>query len=254
MLNDPRNGEVYDETLSALYEATRDVEPPAWLDQHILTAAQAAVALPPKPAASRSQRRSVRSWALPVALAATVIMAVGIVRLVRETGEWQPRMDMPVKARSVAEPAAEADIDIPMNTRSMAEPAAEVDAVSSDPPVLQPTGQRPSAAPPAPIAEPALRMMQRATPSPAAPAMREQELLMSEERRKQDMDGPRIRPVLRDEEAKIQRQRADRSPEEWLADIAELRRQGRITEAAASLAEFQSRYPDYPQPILEGTD
>ena len=36
------------------------------------------------------------------------------------------------------------------------------------------------------------------------------------------------------------------SPEEWLAAIAELRRQGRTAEADAKLAEFRRRYPDYP--------
>lgn len=38
----------------------------------------------------------------------------------------------------------------------------------------------------------------------------------------------------------------ERSPVEWLARIAELRRQGRTAEVEASLREFRRRYPDYP--------
>jgi hypothetical protein len=58
---------------------------------------------------------------------------------------------------------------------------------------------------------------------------------------------------MQDEDTGNPRQQDDRSPEEWLADIAELRRQGRIAEAEASLAKFRRRYSDYRQPIWEGT-
>ncbi|MBL8250454.1 MAG: hypothetical protein JNK31_02170 [Candidatus Competibacter sp.] len=45
--------------------------------------------------------------------------------------------------------------------------------------------------------------------------------------------------------------RADRSPEQWLEDINQLRRQGRTAEADARLAEFRRRYPDHPLDALE---
>ena len=41
------------------------------------------------------------------------------------------------------------------------------------------------------------------------------------------------------------RQSAEASPEQWLARIAELRRQGRDDEAERQLAEFRRRFPDY---------
>ncbi|HZO04210.1 MAG TPA: hypothetical protein VFB93_23740, partial [Burkholderiales bacterium] len=46
---------------------------------------------------------------------------------------------------------------------------------------------------------------------------------------------------------------ADRSPEQWLQGIAELRAQGRHDEADRELAEFRKRYPDYriPETMLE---
>lgn len=38
--------------------------------------------------------------------------------------------------------------------------------------------------------------------------------------------------------------RADLPPDQWLARIEELRRQGKLEEARTSLAEFRKRYPD----------
>ena len=40
----------------------------------------------------------------------------------------------------------------------------------------------------------------------------------------------------------------DLTPEKWLERIEELRRQGKLDEARASLAEFRKRYPDYRLP------
>ncbi len=104
-MNDPRDQEWQDQELSALYQAIPKVEPPPWLDERILTAARAAVAPHPAPAIPRF--RSFRFWAVPVALAATLIMAVGLVQLTREAGEREPSLDM--KVQSSAKPAAEAD-------------------------------------------------------------------------------------------------------------------------------------------------
>lgn len=239
-MNNPRDWESHDEAVSILYRTTQDVEPPAWLDERILTAAHMAVAPPqPTPAISRSRRRSVGFWAMPVALAATVIMAVGIVRLARETGEWAPRPQMPMESpSSLAEPAAKADTA----------PAGQRAAESAN----QGSSSAASSLAPASPAAPAIRMMRMAPPSPAASSMQEKEAPIAEEQRRQDI--LQIAPAMRDEEARPERQAVDRPPKEWLARIAELRRQGRIVEARASLEEFRRRYPDYPQPIWEETD
>ena len=74
-MSDPRDAEFHDEDLSALYRVTRDPEPPAWLDQRILTAANAA----PQPVQmltpSPSRRRRTRLWAVPAALAKRIAVA-----------------------------------------------------------------------------------------------------------------------------------------------------------------------------------
>jgi hypothetical protein len=233
-MNDPGNPhdwESHDEAVSDLYRATRDIEPPAWLDENILEAARTAVAPSSTPATSRSRRRSTRLWAIPVALAATVIMTVGIVRLARETGEWMPpRLEMPMsKAPSLAEPAAEASASFSSRRES--------DSAKQQPAVKLPL--------PAP-ASPATRML------PSTPSIQEEGEFVSGEQRKQNIF--QTGPAMRDTDAGTHRQRADRSPEKWLADIAELRRQGRTAEAQASLEEFRRRYPHYPQSIGEETD
>ena len=238
-MSEPRNAEFHDENLSALYRVTRDPEPPAWLDQRILTAANAA----PQPvstlAPSPSRRRRTRLWAVPAALAATVVLAVGIVRLARESGEWGPLPENKT-LHSTAESAAEADA-----TAAGRAQFSDHDRPSSSPAVeLRPTMPLGEAVRVAPQSLPAL-------PAAAPPVKLEEELMP---RRPAPAERERARDWLRaaptgqrvNQDAASQ-DRSDRyTPEEWLAAIAELRRQGRMAEADAKLAEFRRRYPDYP--------
>lgn len=208
-MNHNPHDELQDEALSALYQTTRDgVEPPPWLDDRILTAARAAVA--PRPVPTISRFRRIGFWAAPVALAATLIMTVGIVQWARETGEWQTPMEM--------------------KRPSSAKPAAEMDAASVGRLELHAVDRALPVAPPA-------------SPAPKSVAS------MPLERRKADL--LQEAPATMESEAAVRQLKAERSPEEWLADIAELRRQGRTAEAEASLTEFRRRYPDYPQGEIE---
>ena len=171
---------------------------------------------------------------MPVALAATIIMAVGMVRLTWEAGEWDARMDRPMQTSSLAESAAEADAARPeRREREAAKPQPA--ATLSLPASASPT-----------ITAPA-RMMRMAPPS-----VRGEEERMSDEQRLRNI--LQTKPATRDEDTKRPQQQTDRSPEEWLAHIARLRQQGRIAEAQASFEEFRRRYPHYPLPIEEGTD
>ena len=47
---------------------------------------------------------------------------------------------------------------------------------------------------------------------------------------------------------------ADLTPDKWLERIEELRKQGKLEEAKASLAEFRKRYPDYRLPDACATE
>ncbi|HRW65529.1 MAG TPA: hypothetical protein P5032_07240 [Candidatus Competibacter sp.] len=237
-MSDPRDTEFHDEDLSALYRVTRDPEPPAWLDQRILTAANATPQPVPTLAPSPSRRRRTRLWAVPAALAATVVLAVGIVRLARESGEWGPLPENKT-LHSTAESAAEADA-----TAAGRAQFSDHDRPSSSAVELRPTmplGEAvrvaPQSLPALPAAAPPVKLEQELMPRRTAPAERER-----------PQDWLRAAPTGQrvDQDAASQ-DRSDRySPEEWLAVIAELRHQGRTAEADAELAEFRRRYPDYP--------
>ncbi len=59
---------------------------------------------------------------------------------------------------------------------------------------------------------------------------------------------PSASPPASQMAAGVIKSRADLAPDKWLERIDELRRQGRLDEAKASLAEFRKRYPDYELP------
>jgi hypothetical protein len=52
-------------------------------------------------------------------------------------------------------------------------------------------------------------------------------------------------PAAAAQPGRMSRQSAEASPEQWLARIAELRREGRHDEAERQLADFRRRFPDY---------
>ena len=204
-MNDPRDHDWQDPELSAQYQALPKIEPPAALDARILTAARAAVA--PRPVSILSRFRGFRFWAAPVALAATLILALGLTPLLYQASEQSASLDM--QTPPLAKPAADAA------------PAGRRESQAAD-----------RALPAAPVAAPA------APEPPSLPLLKEQ--------RKTDL--LQSAPAVVEEKATVQPFKAERSPEAWLADIAELRRQGRTAEAEARLTEFRRRYPDYPLP------
>lgn len=237
-MSDPRDAEFHDEDLSALYRVTRDPEPPAWLDQRILTAANAA----PQPvstlAPSPSRRRRTRLWAVPAALAATVVLAVGIVRLARESGEWGPLPENKT-LHSTAESAAEADATAAGRAQSNGHDRPSPPAVELRPtmPLSEAVRVAPQSLPALPAAAPPVELELESMPRRPAPAERERA-----------RDWLRAAPTgQRADQGAASQDRSDQySPEEWLAAIAELRHQGRTAEADAKLAEFRRRYPNYP--------
>ena len=221
-MNDPRPDEwnaldeVHDERLAELYRTTRHADPPAWLDQRILTAARTAVKPRRTPAIPWFRRRGPRFWAAPVALAATVVLAVGLWR------GLPPAREISERPTAVEEKTAQ----------SLAPPAANLNAAptnSADTAVAPPAA--PSAAPPPKLDE---QRLLRPRAIPMEP-MRSESLQAAPARRPAD-----------EEAASIQKRIERRSPTAWRAEIAELRRQGRNAEADARLAEFRRHYPEEP--------
>lgn len=210
MNDDPRCGEfdsLHDDVLSDLYRETRAVAPPEHLDRHILAAA--GVGLP--------KRRSARRWTLPLALAATVTLAIGLIRVLPPAGEMSKapaEEGKMMRARSESAitsdaPAADLSERADRETSAAAQPAAP--ALEA----LPNTSQQAPAAIKAP------------SPSWGAP-----------------MPSLMSPPIERDAAKVPSRRKAGLRPAaEWLANIAELRRQGRTAEAEAEAAEFRRHYP-----------
>jgi len=252
-------------------------EPGADLDARILAAAQAA--LQPQPAVLRPRR----SWIGPTALAASLVLAVGLA--------WQLRPPPSLPAPAVTEDAASADSDatsmrafetqpstpVPMTqAKPMAAPPPE--AMVSVPPARDAAAaiDAPASAPaaPPPPAPPAPMMVGEAAPAavalPQAPELaRAQAPVMA---KASASDAMRERAAASGNIAAENREEAQRAadaatldtivvsdPEEdvppatadspevreaWLRRIGELLEQGKADEAKASLAEFRRRYPD----------
>ena len=222
-MNDPRPGErderdeLHDERLSELYRATHEVEPPVWLDQRILMAARTAVEKPRPPPAIRWFRwRSLQFWTAPVALAATVVLAVGLLCWLPPASELggMPAAVEEKAAPSLARPAAESD----------AAPARDAESA-----VAPPAAPSPAALPPEKLDE-QQRTRSRTMPKEAV--------------RSESFQAAPARRLSDGEAAPVQEWADRRPPAAWRAEIAELRRQGRNAEAEARLAEFRRQYPD----------
>jgi hypothetical protein len=124
-----------DRGLDRAYGAAAREEPPARLDAAILAAARREVGARPRPLSSR-----LRTWRVPVSIAAVVVMSVSLVMLVREEG-GDRLMDSGVPASRSVEPASPPparDSAISRERRAppeeRAEPAAQDPA--SGPPAL----------------------------------------------------------------------------------------------------------------------
>ena len=253
-------------------------EPGADLDARILAAAQAA--LHPQPAV----RRPRRSWIGPTALAASLVLAVGLA--------WQLRPPPSLPAPAATEDAASAESD-EMSVRafetapSTPVPMAQAKPIAAPPPDAMvsaapkqeapagdnaPASQPVAAPPPAPPAPAAPVMVAEAAPvaSPqaselaraqapvmakatASDAMRERAAASgtvaaeNREEAQRAADAATLDAiVVTDPEEDVPPATAD-SPdvrEAWLKRIGELQKQGKTDEAKASLAEFKRRYPD----------
>lgn len=274
-----RSDELHDGKISALYQETRQPESPDWLDRRILTVARAAAEPPPA-----FPKRSAVRWAAPLALAATVVLTVGVVRMAREAGELgAPLRSEPAKpgVKSVMKAdatsgrgagASSAGVSLPQATPSVIAPPAASAESSMGPPAGS------SVSPPS-VASPATAdraMPSSALPSPArvaddqpldGNAMPSRELTLSpdsaaapatasepaasrrampvEERKESETHETTPTPKKNEASPSDAGRLSHHAPEEWLKEIAELRRQGRTAEAEAQALKFSQTYPHY---------
>ncbi|MDH3320593.1 MAG: hypothetical protein OEO84_13010, partial [Betaproteobacteria bacterium] len=168
-------------------------EPPPALDAAILAAAR--------------RRRS--RWAVPVSIAAVVVLAVGVTLRVQ--------LEAPDMAEQVA-----------VEPKVMRAPAAMAPAASESRARSGPARAAEESAPPAGDAK--LDELERDRPAAQAAERAE-------------MGGRAAANVAVGKLAA-----APETPEQWLERIAKLRAAGQVREADESFAEFKRRYPDYKIP------
>jgi len=222
--------------LSRAWREAADEEPNADLDEVIIEAARREVHRGPKVAYSPFSR----SWGVPLALAAVLVVSV-TVTLVMHEDAIEP-LPVPVDGPPAAPaPAAEAQSPKAPAVPKREEPRAPEPALKEH---VRPDSREREATPrqaaPAPFAGQALK-------PPAESAARKQALPSAPATPQQEKDAAAAATRAKVEDAgRVQ----EMAPEEWLARIEELRRQGKQTEADALLAEFKKRFPDYPLDAL----
>jgi len=200
-----------DQELSRAYRTLAAEEPPRALDDAILAAA----------------RRRTARWRVPVAVAAVLVLAVGVtLRMLPQQPDAESVALAPqvLQAPRSAEPKAEAGATA---ERQAAEARARADAASAR---RANEAVTPSAAG-APRTAPA-------SPAPAEAAVGA--------RREATADSPALASAPAP--AKLAKRAEAQTPEAWLERIAELKKQGRDREAEESLAEFRKRFPGYKIP------
>jgi hypothetical protein len=243
--------DLRDPRLDRAYRGLPGDEPPPEVDERIRAAARRAVGAKPQSLEARPRSWASR-WRVPLSLAASVVVVVTLTLMMQEE-EHRALQGEPMPAPSPAAPATLEDRAAPSRApeevkRADTEPARgapvpaplqrapAADAVAPPPPQLekletrQQVREEPKAAgaPSSPATAPA----PAAAPSGMPPSL-SRERAVSERPAREMRSAPLVA----------------RSPEEWLEEIRRLKAQGRDADAAAELAEFRRRHPEYPLPV-----
>ncbi len=246
--------------LSSLYQESGTEAPRSSVDDTILAAARREVAARPV-----RTHKSLRRWQIPLSIAATLVITFTLALLVKQEnerptdeGNFQPTPHIVHPAAPVQEETPQLKQEparaAPITTQSAPAPIKELRKRETDGATLEreekpistdATGSaqdepkaradsfedkklndaQPSLAVPAPSATPEQQTMEKRESVPAAAPMGSANF-SGENRFKQKQ----------------------RSPEQWLDEIKQLKAQGQLAEMEKNLAEFKKQYPDYPLP------
>ncbi len=269
-MNGPLDDKAFEEYLkrgspvSQHYQALDADEVPSELDRAILGRAEEAVR-----AEGVAKHRRWRRWSVPVALAASTVLAVSIVL---ESGQHEQALTRaptyPVTTQ--AEPAR-APVDLQAESATGTDVAAPVGAASSDIDEREEAAARHDIESSV-IRERAERRAQAAAPvsgraaAPAATEAREQEMAIAQERTEDERQlrmrsaAPQPAPASPAQASRSEQSQAvgdaafmgeakkasvPRDPQQWLRAIRELRQAGKTEEANREWKAFREAYPDY---------
>ena len=251
--------EPRDRELSRIYRDADAPEPPQRIDDAILAASRRAAGAGPRSARTGLARR----WHMPVALAASVILAVTLTLMVLEQpSEPETMQSVPVMRDPAAPgagapaqlPSAESRPAVPAAAKPMPKAATRRDAGGKRP--GERTDEGAGAGAPAFVADVPrapevvresrqLREPQRMPPQATQPAP----AAAASETGPARGASPALQGGARDEARRSRSaETGERSPQAWLEDIRRLKAQGRMPEAERELAAFKRRYPDYRLP------
>ena len=223
------------EDLSSLYEQGKKEEPSAAIDKYILQAARNAVS--EKKATGTGPFNG--SWQMPAALAAVLILAVGVtVTMEKFTGPGQSQVDRFAPRSDTPKPVEQAaDQKVGAKPESHGETKAKRLMVRPEETPAPPAARKVvPASPPAESSD----QGEKAGILNAAPAP-EPTMTIEKETQQQSMD------IDQQSGAASQSLQPEAQPtaERWLDSIQELVRQERLDEARKQLADFKRVYPDY---------
>lgn len=215
-----------------------ELEPPRDLDRIVLAKAREAIEMPPQLPLYAGAR-----WALPVALAATVLLSFAIIvhmgalpRSARQSAPATSPLRVTAERRPLEElqaaPAPRESADRISADESRAEPVSalaksERRAKAAAPPLAQAQRAPAAVAPPDALPTPAPAPAPTAVPEPAAVVAGS---------RKEDSTAA----------ANTAAQTPD--PAAWLRRIEQLRAQGKLADAERELQAFRKAWPHYPLP------
>ena len=267
--------DLHDSRLDAAYRDASREQPPVEIDERIRAAARRAVSVRPRSleahAATVARRSWSARWRVPLSLAATVVLAVTVTLLMQEEEGRKLREESPA-AVSVPEPQTPAQ---PGTPPPVSQPSQPESATASQ--QAKRSQSAPAASPS--VAEDAARRAERMVPESSSRAFerpreptREPATLppvADSAAPTRERDAMQVAPEapsgsdftrpLSSDRANAERPNrelrsatagasAGRTAEQWIEEIRRLKNQGRDAEAAAELAEFRRRFPDYSLP------
>ncbi len=281
-LNEHKSGGAErDPLLERVYAETGREEPRAELDQAVRAAARREVRARPRALGAR-----LRTWRLPISIAAVVVLSVSLVSLMREEAVdrleegFSPRTPEPgipaappfgdakLKASESAgspgrapAPAAQA---LPAPATDQAQRARRRDVPASiggkraEPfhPEIRQQGadaaKESALEQPAPAGDAA-----REAPSQGAARAPVPSIQYAPAEKEQDLAGTRMpnkseRSLTNSKSATVLQELDKAPPQAWLEKLEALRRQGQNDEADELLAEFRRRFPNHPVPVRKG--
>ncbi len=197
--------------IAKLYRDAAKEEPSASVDSAILAAAHRGAGAMPRRARSRT-------WGVPLAAAAVLVLSATLVFLVQR--------EEPLTSPEAQEQRSERDARV-----ANQQPHDE---------------ERPAAAPP--LADASSRRDAEGPMATAPHARYEREQTESKSASgitgaTKVQEAPSTAAAAAREDSNV-----ERNPKEWLARIERLRAEGKIEEARKNLVEFKERYPQYPLP------